>query len=244
MEIITYSLAHNKLASGALWGSNQFFFTFSPFPLMRKPKLLEDYTYLAYDAVPPFAHGIIRQTTASPFLTKGGDLVKALAAAVALLDADLAATDNPTPAQTAQRDRLRTAVTTELARLAKRLNLDYPADEPALLSAGLPLVGTAGAAASPSLAATAPVMDFELVDSTAGYLLVKLKRPSGTTQNLIRYSPDGKLPEDHWLVAVGGGRERTLGPFESGTRVYVKAASLSGSTTEPHYSAVKSRIVQ
>ena len=211
---------------------------------MRKPKLIEDYTYLTYDAVSPFAHGVIRQTTASAFLTKGADLVKALTAAVALHDADVAATDNPTPAQTAQRDLLRTAVRTELGRLAKRLNLDYPADEPALLSAGLPLVGTAGAAAGPSLAAAAPVMDFELVDGPASHLLLKLKRPTGTTQNLIRYTTDEKLPEAQWAVAVGGGRERLLGPFAAGTRVWVKAAALTASTTEPQYSAVKSRIVQ
>ena len=224
-------------------GDSHFFSAFFHFLLMRKPKLIEDYTYLGYDAVSPFAHGVIRQTTASPFLAKGADLVKALAAAVALLDADVAATDHPTPAQTAQRDLLRTAVTTELGRLAKRLNLDYPGDEPALLSPGLPLANSANALASVG-PDTASVMDFDLLDSTAGYLLAKLKRPAGTTQNLIRYALDATLPEANWLVAVGGGRERVLGPFESGTKVFVKAAALTGSTTEPQYSAVKSRLVQ
>jgi hypothetical protein len=64
---------------------------------------------------------------------------------------------------------------------------------------------------------------------------LKLGRPTGTIQNLIRYSTDEKLPEDNWCVAVGGGRE--LGPFDSGTNVFVKA-------TAPQYSGVKSRIVQ
>jgi len=210
---------------------------------MRKSKLIEDYKDLAYDAVAPFAHAAIRQTTASPFLTKGADLVKNLAAAVAALDADVAATDHPTPAQTAQRDLLRAATATELGRLGKRLNLDYPGDEPALLSSGLTLASATGTLASVA-PAPASVMDFDLVDSAAGYLLVKLRRPAGVTQNLIRYSLDGKLPEDNWLVAVGGGRERALGPFESGAKVFVKAAGLTGSTTEPQYSAVKSRIVQ
>ena len=140
---------------------------------MRKPKLIEDYSALSYDAVSPFAHGVIRQTTASTFLTKGADLVKPLAAAVALLDADVAATDHPTPAQTAQRDLLRTATATELNRLAKRLNLDYPADEPALLSAGLSLAAASSTGAAPSLASPATVMDFELLDgSKPGYLLL------------------------------------------------------------------------
>ena len=210
---------------------------------MRKSKLIEDYQDLAYDAVSLFAHAAIRQTTGSAFIAKGTDLVKPLAQAVVLLDADVAVTDHPTPAQTAQRDLLRTATTTELGRLAKRLNLDYPGDEPALLSSGLTLASTANTPAGVA-SDTASTMDFDLVDGAAGYLLMKLKRPTSTTQNLIRYALDGKLPEDHWLVAVGGGRERNLGPFESGTKVFVKAAALTGSTIEPQYSAVKSRIVQ
>ncbi|GAB3582075.1 hypothetical protein [Hymenobacter daeguensis] len=213
---------------------------------MRKPKLLEDYTYLLYDTVSPFAHAAVRQTTASPFIATGAELVKALSAAVMALDAAVAVTDHPSPAQTAQRDQLRTATTTELGRLAKRLNLDYPGNEPALLSSGLTLADGAGTAAR-SLATTATdvVMDFDLLDGTQpGCLLLKLKRPTGTLQNLIRYSFDAKFPEEQWLVAVGGGRERQLGPFESGTKVFVKAAALVGSTTEPQYSAVKSRIVQ
>ncbi|MGY3089211.1 hypothetical protein ACVWYF_002251 [Hymenobacter sp. UYAg731] len=202
---------------------------------MRKPKLIEDYTYLLYEAVSPLAHAVVRQTTASPFLDKGADLVKPLTDAVALLDAAVAATDCPTPAQTAQRDLLRTATITELGRLAKRLNLEYSANEPALRTAGRTLVGTA----------TDVAMDFELLDGTPpGCLLLKFRRPTGTIQNLVRYATDAKPPEDNWLVAVGGGRERQLGPFESGTRVFVKAAGLVGSTTEPQYSAIKSRIVQ
>ena len=210
---------------------------------MRKPKLIEDYGKLPNDQIASFAHGAIRQTTASPFITKGSDLVKPLAAALALLDADVAATDHPTPAQTAQRDLLRTAALTELGRLAKRLNLDYPGDEPALLSSGLSLASTTGSQAAVA-PATAAVMDFELVDGPAGYLLLKLRRPTGTIQNLVRYTTNAQLPEDQWPVAVGGGRERQLGPFDSGTKVWVKAAGLTGSTTEPQYSAVKSRIVQ
>lgn len=210
---------------------------------MRKPKLLEDYVKLSNDAVSPFAHAIIRQTTSSPFLIKGADLVKPLTAAVGLLDADVAAADYPTPAQNAQRDLLRVATLLELGRLAKRLNLDYSGDEPALLSSGLTLASAANTLAGPA-ADTATTMDFDLVDGTAGHLLIKLRRPRGTTQNLIRYSFDNQLAEDNWLVAVGGGRERALGPFESGTKVFVKAAALVGSTTEPQYSAVKSRIVQ
>ena len=213
---------------------------------MRKPKLLEDYSRLPNDTVPPFAHGVVRQTTASTFLAKGGDLAKPLAAALADFDAALAATDNPSPADTARRDQLRTAVVVELGRLGKRLNLDYPGQEAALLSAGLTLAAaTAPAAGSAALGAGAgAVMDFDLLDGPAGYLLLKLKRPTGTTQNLIRYTPDEKLPEAQWLVAVGGGRERQLGPFAAGTRVWVKAAALTASTTEPQYSAVKSRLVQ
>ncbi|WP_210521022.1 hypothetical protein [Hymenobacter terricola] len=210
---------------------------------MRKSKLIEDYAKLANDALAPFAHSAVRQTSTSGFIKNGGELTKPLDVAVALLDADVAATDHPMPAQTAQRDLLRAATVLELNRLAKRLNLDYLADEPALLSSGLTLASSTGTLARVA-PATETVMDFDLVDSTIGCLLVKLKRPTGTTQNLIRYSLDGKLAEDNWLVAVGGGRERVLGPFESGTKIFVKAAGLTGSTTEPQYSAVKSRIVQ
>ena len=212
---------------------------------MRKPKLIEDYSALTYDTVSPFAHAAVRQTTSSTFLARGADFVKDLVLALAALDADVAATDHPTPAQTAQRDLLRTATVTELGRLAKRLNLDYPADEPALLSSGLSLAAANGTAATRLPAATAATMEIELTDGAQpGYLLVKMVRPTGTVQILIRYSFDAKLPEDQWSVAVGGGRERQLGPFESGTRISVKAASLTGSTIEPQYSATLSRIVQ
>lgn len=213
---------------------------------MRKSKLLEDYTYLVHDAVSPFARSVARQVLASTYIANGPALVAALEGAVATLDANVAGNDHPTPADTAQRDLLRIGVFTELGRVAKRLNLDYLGNEPALLSSGLVLAEN-GSGSRPG---TAPgladaVMEFELLDgSQPGCLLLRLKRPTGTIQNLIRYAAEAGLAEEQWLVAVGGGRERQLGPFESGTRVFVKAAALSGSTTEPQYSAVKSRIVQ
>jgi len=212
---------------------------------MRKSKLIETYATLANDTVSPFAHSAIRQTTSSPFIKQGDTLVMPLTSAVAALDADVAALDHPTPAQTANRDLLRTTVTTELSRLAKRLNLDYLGDEPALLSSGLTLMAAATVSATRTLAPVAVPMEFELLDGgQPGCVLLKLSRPTGTIQNLIRYSTDEKLPEDNWCVAVGGGRERELGPFDSGTKVFVKAAALAGSTTAPQYSGVKSRIVQ
>jgi len=212
---------------------------------MRKAKLIEDYRLLYNDAVSPFAHSAIRQTTTSQFIANGGALLQALDAAVAALDANVAAIDHPTPAQTANRDLLRTAVIAELGRLAKRLNLDYQGNEPALLSSGLTLAAASTASAARTLAPVAVPMEFELVDGgQPGCVLLKLSRPTGTIQNLIRYSTDEKLPEDNWCVAVGGGRERELGPFDSGTKVFVKAAALAGSTTAPQYSGVKSRIVQ
>ncbi|GAA3922618.1 hypothetical protein [Hymenobacter algoricola] len=212
---------------------------------MRKPKLIEDYNRLSYDAVSPFAHSAVRQTGASAFITGGTALAKPVADAVAALDADVAATDYPTPAQTAHRDELRTLVVTELGRLAKRLNLDYPANEPALLSSGLTLAEATSTAATQKQLSADAIMSIELLDGTQpGCVLVRFSRPTGTIQNLLRYSTDAKLPEENWLVATGGGRERQLGPFESGTRMFVKAAGLTGSTTEPQYSAIKSRIVQ
>lgn len=212
---------------------------------MRKPKLIEDYNTIPYDSVSLFAHSAIRQTTSSAFIANGGSLLPALQAAVAALDADVATLDYPTPAQTAHRDRLRTTVTAELGHLAKRLNLDYQGQEAALLSSGLTLVAATGSGTARSLAPVAVPMKFELTDGgQPGCVLLKLSRPTGTIQNLIRYSTDEKLPEDNWCVAVGGGRERELGPFDSGTRFYVKAAALAGSTTSPQYSGVKSRIVQ
>jgi hypothetical protein len=212
---------------------------------MRKPKLIEDYAYLYNDAVSPFAHSAIRQTTSSAFIANGGSLLQALQVAVAALDADVATLDYPTPAQTANRDKLRTAVIAELGRLGKRLNLDYQGNEAALLSSGLTLAATTGSGAARTLAPVAVPMEFDLLDGgQPGCVLLKLSRPTGTIQNLIRYSTDEKLPEDNWCVAVGGGRERELGPFDSGTKVFVKAAALAGSTTAPQYSGVKSRIVQ
>lgn len=210
---------------------------------MRKSKLIENYGQLPYDTVSPLAHTVIAATTGSQFLTKGAELVKPLAAALTFYAADVNAVPNPTPAETVHRDQLRTAVTTELARLGKRLNLDYPADEAALLSSGLTMAAMSGTAAPQSLAAAA--MNFELLDAAKpGHLLLKLTRPTGTIQNLIRYATDPHLDEKNWEVAVGGGREREIGPFASGTCVSAKVAGLTGSTTDPQYSAVQSRLVQ
>lgn len=87
--------------------------------------------------------------------------------------------------------------------------------------------------------------DVTLVDAPmAGFLLLRFKRSAGSVVTLIRYTTDATLPEDRWLVAVGGGRERLLGSFAPGTRVWVKVAGLTASTTEPDYSEVVSRIVQ
>ena len=61
---------------------------------------------------------------------------------------------------------------------------------------------------------------------------------------LSRYTTDHALPEENWLVAVGGGRELELGLFAGGTKVWARLASLTGSTSSPVYSAVVSRIVQ
>ena len=212
---------------------------------MRKPKLIEDYSTLAYGMVSLFAHSVVRQTTSSTFIKDGVTMSRDLTVAAQALDADVAAIDYPTPAQTAHRDQLRTATTTELARLAKRLNLDYSANEPALLSSGLTLAASGSAGAARTLVPDLTPVAFDLLDGgQPGCVLLKLSRPTGTIQNLIRYTTDEKLPEDNWCVAVGGGRERELGPFDSGTKVFVKAAALAGSTTSPQYSGVKSRIVQ
>ena len=211
---------------------------------MRTAKLLEDHSQLTNDAVSPTAHGVSRQTTASTFLTDGKKLVAVLDQSVAAYDADVAAVDHPSPAQTAHRDELRAAVVTQLGRLAKRLNLDYPGDEAALLSSGLPLANATGTAARAGHELPAPT-DVELVDSpNAGCLYLHGKRAAGAVQNLARYTTDHALPEEHWLVAVGGGREMELGPFAGGTKVWAKLASLTGSTSSPVYSAVVSRIVQ
>jgi hypothetical protein len=212
---------------------------------MRKAKLIEAYARLASDTISPFAHSVVRQTTSSTFIKDGAILTRDLTVAVQALDTDTSAIDYPTPAQTAHRDQLRTATTTELGRLAKRLNLDYAAQEPALLSSGLTLAVLSPVSSARALVPDAALLGLELLDSgQPGCLLLRLARPAGTTQNLIRYSTDEKLPEDNWCVAVGGGRERELGPFDAGTRVFVKAAALTGSTTAPQYSGVKSRIVQ
>lgn len=213
---------------------------------MRKPKLIEDYRLMAYDAVSPFAHSVVRQTSTSTFIKSGPNLVTLLVAALTMYDEDVAAFDHLAPAQTAYRDGLRTAVITQLNRLAKLLNLDYPGNEAALLSSGLTLMEhTGNSATGRPIAVETSIMDFDLLDaSQPGCVVVKLKRPTGTIQNLLRYTTDPQLAEEHWLVAVGGGRERQLGPFPSGTKVLVKAAALAGSTVDPQYSGVKSRIVQ
>jgi len=83
-------------------------------------------------------------------------------------------------------------------------------------------------------------MELNLVDgSEPGYLLLKLNCLTSTIQNFIRYAADKHLVENQWHVA--GGREREPGPFDSGTKAFVKAAALSGFTTSPQHSGIKSR---
>ena len=213
---------------------------------MRKAKLTEDYSKMLKDAVSPYAHSVIRQMATSTFIPDGVKITTRLSEALLELDREIASVDYPTPAQTAQRDLLRTAVMMELGRVAKVLNLDYLGNEPALLSSGLRLVDTlASTTASRATIEAEAVLEIELFDgSQPGCVLVKMKRHKSMKQNLLRYTVDASLPEEHWAVAVGGGRERQLGPFPSRSVLLVKGAGLTASTTEPVYSAVKTRVVQ
>jgi hypothetical protein len=217
---------------------------------MRKTKLIEDYSGLLSDDVSAFARNAVRQTAGSHFIKDGYKLTIFLNEAVELLDtylAYVATASHPTPAQTAQCTMLCTGVVRELNHLAKCLNLDYTNNERALLSSGLTLaiIGiSVPVVPRPTVAAEAAI-DFELLDGPQpGCLLVRLRRPANAMQNLLRYSVDELLPEEYWPVAVAVGDERQLGPFPSGTRVLVKGAGLTGTTLEPQYSPVQSRVVQ
>jgi hypothetical protein len=209
---------------------------------MRKPKLKSSYDFLSNDTLALYAHGVVQQTTTSPYFSKGAELAAPVQTAVAALDAAVAETAHPSPSQTAARDAIRITLRDALGALATRLNLDFIGQEAALLSSGLELVQQAAAAAhADDLAPT----DVSLVDAPqAGFLVVRFKRPANAVQTLIRYTTDGALPEEQWLVAVGGRQERVLGPFRSGQRVGVKVAALAAGTTEADYAAVVWRIVQ
>ena len=210
---------------------------------MHTPKLAESYATVGKEALSSFAHSAVRQTTASTFIAKGAELVVPLADALKKYDAFVETLDYPSPADTAQADELAIEVRTQLGRLAKRLNLDYTGQEPALLSSGLTMTSGNNAARPEGSTLAPPVIS--LTDGHApGYVVVKFEGFTGSVQRLTRYTTDAALAPAHWLVATGGGRERELGPFASGTKVHVMAAPLAGSTTEPVYSAVVSRIVQ
>jgi len=206
-------------------------------------KVLINFDHIQNDKLSPFAHSVIDKTTGSTFIKNGGTLVAALTDATLALDTNVNTILYPDPAQNAQRRRLRQAVRVELGRLGAQLNLDYPNNEEALRSSGLPL-GSRGAHRRP-VELPAPT-DVELVDgSQPGYLCIKGKRPKGAVQNLIRASHDPAVPaEQSAVIFVGGGREREIGPFPSGTLVEVVWACLNGSTTEPVYCAPVRRRVQ
>lgn len=212
--------------------------------MKKKEKLRTSFSALKNEVLSEYTHGIVLQTSTSTFIAEGVTLTKPLATAVKTLDAAISLTTNPTKAQKAERDNLRLDVKNELGRLAIQLNLDYEGDTPALLSSGLPLAGSKGTAGRPLAELPAPTKVSLLDGEQPGCVLVKFKRPAGAIQTIIRYTTDPTLPEENWHVAVGGGRVRELGSFPVGSRVYVKVAVLGGSSMEPVYSAVQSRIVQ
>ena len=208
------------------------------------PKLLTNYVPVSNETLVEFANSVVKQTTTSTFFNgDGSKLAESLKIALGALILLLAETTNPTQAQNAQRDEQRQLVRNQLGLLAKQLNINYEGQAPALLSSGLPL-----ADASPSahpLNGDAVPTNVALTDAPlAGYLSLGFKRAKGAALTLIRYTTDLTLPEENWLVAIGGGRERMLGPFESGTKVAAKVACPTASTLEPEYSAVVTRIVQ
>ena len=207
-------------------------------------KLNISYEDIKNDGLSLFGHGVVEKTSTSTFIANGAELAKPLAVALKTLDADVTAVVYPTPAQTAQRDTFRKAVRTELGRLAGQLNLDYAGNEAALLSSGLTMGNPGGAHARKS-GELDPPTDIELLDGTApGCLLIRGKRPTGAVQNIIRASADPAVPAEHGQLFVGGGREREIGPFPSGSVVAVVWACLTSSGMSCNFSASVSRRVQ
>ena len=207
-------------------------------------KLKTYYNNIHNDKLSLFSHGVIDKTTDSKFIKIGSTLVGALTDATLALDTNVSTILYPTPADMAQRRRMRQAVRVELGRLAAQLNLNFPDNEEALRSSGLTMSATGSAHRRP-IELPAPT-DVELVDgSQPGYLCIKSKRPKGTIQNLIRASQDPGVPGEQGAhIFVGGGRERELGPFPSGAVVEAVWACLNSSTTEPVYCAPVRRRVQ
>lgn len=207
-------------------------------------KLITNFDDLKNEVVVGFGHEVVQKTNSSSYLKNGSTLTGPLNEALTTLDKNISTILYPTPADTVERDGLRKAVKTELSRLALQLNLDYSADESALISSGLPLAAPGGAHARKP-GELDPPTDLELLDgSTSGCLLVRSKRPTGTVQNLIRASYDPAVPAEAGTVFVGGGREREIGPFPSGAVVSVVWACLTSASTAPNFSAPVSRRVQ
>ena len=210
---------------------------------MQPAKLIENYARVTVDAIPLFARAVVRDTTGSEFIKDGAKLVADLLAAADALEKFEADHANPDAGQRAFRDELRRAVLTELNRAAKRLNLDYPGNEPALLSSGLTLADRPGAAARVGNTRGTTI---EILDSKQpGVLTIRyLTKPLKSTHVINRVTTDDKLPEENWPLVLGGARTRDIGPFPKGTLVGIKAAGVLGSTTEPEYSDVVWHYVQ
>ena len=210
---------------------------------MQKAKLIENYEYLLNDAVSPMAHSVITQTTASTLITNSSLLTEGLKTSVGAYDNFVNVLGFPSPADTAMANNLRNDVKTQLGRLAKQLNLDYPGKEAALKSSGLPLANPNTAPRPDGDGQFNPVITLS-DGTTPGCLLVTFEGFGGSVQKISRYNPGLPLPPEHWPVAMGGGRSREIGPFPKGMDVQVMSAPLTGSTTDPIYSPVVSRIVQ
>jgi hypothetical protein len=211
--------------------------------IMQKSKLIENYMNLSNDAVSPFTQSVIRQTSTSVLIAKGGDLVLNLLVAHTAYADFLALLGYPTPADTATANTLRDEVKRQLGRLAKTLNLSYEGKEATLKSSGLTLANPNTAQRPDGDGQFDPVIT--LSDGhTSGCLLISFEGFTGSVQRLVRFTTDPTLDPKHWEVAVGNSRSREIGTFPKGTEVFVMAAPLTSSTTDPIYSPVVSRIVQ
>ncbi|MDO7873372.1 hypothetical protein Q5H93_01420 [Hymenobacter sp. ASUV-10] len=206
-------------------------------------KLIESYVSLTNDAVSPFAHSVVRQTSTSSLITDGLKLAQPLLEAVTAYDDFINNLGYGSPSNTTIADTLRDDVKRQLGRLAKQLNLTYENKEATLQSSGLKMANPNTAQRPDGDGQFNPVI--VLTDgSTPGCLLITFEGFTGSVQRLVRFTTDPTLDPKHWEVAVGNGRSREIGAFPSGTKVYVMAAPLTSTTTDPIYSPVVSRIVQ
>ena len=206
---------------------------------MSTRKLNTNFDAIGKMDIGPLAQNCLTSLAGNPRYPDAKPQADALQAALTPYQA-AASILHATPTQTAETLQLRLALNQSLAAVARLANAQYPDDEAALLSTGLPL--SKERERHTTLEAPAK---FHLVDGPQpGTLCAKAKRPPHAVALKYLYTLDPTEPDIEWYTVVVRDGDALLTRCASADKVYCKVAAVGGDTDQQPYTDVLSRIVQ